>query len=321
MATRVRSHAKINLGLAVGPARADGFHGLTTIYQTLALYDFVTCLLYTSFGPSSSSPLNYVYLNEVSTVAAATAMVPFTAVSSSQNDAVHIGTSSTNLIGLQNATYNAAKLYDINGSVSGTGADGDTHIANAATHDAAAGVVPQTLLNTIGNILANCVDSANTYNGAYATGGTKSTQCTTLFANATSDGTTTGTVPNDTATAAINIANYPGGTTSNASFVSNIYGSLSGNAPYQPTLSSAPHDFAVGVLYAPPTGGTAGSDLQIDGFGDIWTLEHTYSQLIEPVSYTHLDVYKRQGDLHHNGQSTALSGRVGYIFRWDPVSV
>jgi 4-diphosphocytidyl-2-C-methyl-D-erythritol kinase len=42
MATRVRSHAKINLGLAVGPARADGFHGLTTIYQTLALYDFVT---------------------------------------------------------------------------------------------------------------------------------------------------------------------------------------------------------------------------------------------------------------------------------------
>ena len=42
MGTRVRSHAKINLGLAVGPARADGFHGLTTIYQTLALYDFVT---------------------------------------------------------------------------------------------------------------------------------------------------------------------------------------------------------------------------------------------------------------------------------------
>ena len=42
MATRVRSHCKINLGLAVGPARADGFHGLTTIYQTLAAHDFVT---------------------------------------------------------------------------------------------------------------------------------------------------------------------------------------------------------------------------------------------------------------------------------------
>ena len=42
MATRVRSFSKINLGLAVGPARADGFHALRTVYQTLALHDFVT---------------------------------------------------------------------------------------------------------------------------------------------------------------------------------------------------------------------------------------------------------------------------------------
>jgi 4-diphosphocytidyl-2-C-methyl-D-erythritol kinase len=42
MATRVRSYSKINLGLAIGPARADGFHGLTTLYQTLNLHDIVT---------------------------------------------------------------------------------------------------------------------------------------------------------------------------------------------------------------------------------------------------------------------------------------
>jgi len=42
MATKVRSFAKVNLGLGVGPARADGFHGLTTVYQTLALHEFVT---------------------------------------------------------------------------------------------------------------------------------------------------------------------------------------------------------------------------------------------------------------------------------------
>ena len=54
MATRVRSHAKINLGLAVGPARADGFHGLTTIYQTLALYDFVTV----SARPASATSIH-----------------------------------------------------------------------------------------------------------------------------------------------------------------------------------------------------------------------------------------------------------------------
>ena len=42
MPTRVRSHAKINLGLAIGPPRPDGFHALLTLYQTLAVHDFVT---------------------------------------------------------------------------------------------------------------------------------------------------------------------------------------------------------------------------------------------------------------------------------------
>jgi 4-diphosphocytidyl-2-C-methyl-D-erythritol kinase len=42
MATRVRSYSKINLGLAIGPVRTDGFHGLMTLYQTLALHDLVT---------------------------------------------------------------------------------------------------------------------------------------------------------------------------------------------------------------------------------------------------------------------------------------
>jgi len=42
MTTRVRSYSKINLGLAIGPMREDGFHALTTLYQTLALHDVVT---------------------------------------------------------------------------------------------------------------------------------------------------------------------------------------------------------------------------------------------------------------------------------------
>jgi 4-diphosphocytidyl-2-C-methyl-D-erythritol kinase len=40
--TIVRSHAKINLGLFLGPARPDGFHALTTVYQTLEMHDLVT---------------------------------------------------------------------------------------------------------------------------------------------------------------------------------------------------------------------------------------------------------------------------------------
>lgn len=42
MPTTLRSFSKINLGLAIGPPRPDGFHDLTTLYQTLALHDLVT---------------------------------------------------------------------------------------------------------------------------------------------------------------------------------------------------------------------------------------------------------------------------------------
>src|SRR5664279_1396383 len=41
MSIAIRSFAKINLGLKIGPPRADGFHELRTIYQTIALHDVV----------------------------------------------------------------------------------------------------------------------------------------------------------------------------------------------------------------------------------------------------------------------------------------
>ncbi|HEV2279477.1 MAG TPA: 4-(cytidine 5'-diphospho)-2-C-methyl-D-erythritol kinase [Acidobacteriaceae bacterium] len=42
MPTTLRSFCKINLGLAIGPPRADGFHSLATCYLTLAAHDLVT---------------------------------------------------------------------------------------------------------------------------------------------------------------------------------------------------------------------------------------------------------------------------------------
>jgi 4-diphosphocytidyl-2-C-methyl-D-erythritol kinase len=41
MSVTVRSFAKINLGLCIGPLRPDGFHDLRTIYQTIALHDVI----------------------------------------------------------------------------------------------------------------------------------------------------------------------------------------------------------------------------------------------------------------------------------------
>jgi 4-diphosphocytidyl-2-C-methyl-D-erythritol kinase len=41
MAVTLRSFAKINLGLCIGPKRPDGFHDLRTVYQTVALHDVI----------------------------------------------------------------------------------------------------------------------------------------------------------------------------------------------------------------------------------------------------------------------------------------
>jgi len=41
MSVTVRSFAKINLGLCIGPSRPDGFHDLRTVYQIVGLHDVI----------------------------------------------------------------------------------------------------------------------------------------------------------------------------------------------------------------------------------------------------------------------------------------
>jgi 4-diphosphocytidyl-2-C-methyl-D-erythritol kinase len=41
MTISLPSFAKINVGLRIGPLRPDGFHGLLTVYQTIALHDVI----------------------------------------------------------------------------------------------------------------------------------------------------------------------------------------------------------------------------------------------------------------------------------------
>ena len=41
MTVTVKSFAKINLGLRIGPGRPDGFHELLTVYQTIGLHDVI----------------------------------------------------------------------------------------------------------------------------------------------------------------------------------------------------------------------------------------------------------------------------------------
>ena len=54
MPTTIRSYCKINLGLAIGPSRADNFHALTTLYQTVGAYDRVTVRAQAASGRKSA---------------------------------------------------------------------------------------------------------------------------------------------------------------------------------------------------------------------------------------------------------------------------
>ena len=208
------------------------------------------------------SYLNYVYLNEVSTVAMGYAMAGFA------TDALHIGTSSINLTGLQNAALNAANLYNIQGAPLGIQHPAEGQIANQSTV-AGNGTVPQAELNTLANMLAACVDSANT-----AT--TQSATCNTLFADATSNGTTSGIKPIDIATAVINVVHNPG-----AANVLRLWNLPGGTVPFSPALTAQPNDFTVAITYnniAAPSG------IAIDASGNAFVPTNSSSGYVTKLS-------------------------------------
>lgn len=247
------------------------------------------------------SSIKYVYVNEVATTAAAYAFAPFTLPASSatvNNYAIDIGTDSGNIAGIQNAALIAGQLYDIQGSNVSTTYAGEGHIARATT-TAGNGIIPQANIDTIGNILAACVDSQNTattLGASGATGANMSTQCSMLYNYATSTGipvsstgsgaNAPGQPPFDIAQAAINIARHPAGapysytgSTGISAFVTALYGLPTGNIPFAPALTTQPNDFTIGIDYtaannpASSGGGYMGGaeSLAIDKIGNVWS--------------------------------------------------
>ena len=140
-----------------------------------------------------------------------------------------------------------------------------THVSSSGTALAATpsgnGTVPQAEIGTLANVLAHCINIGGT-------------PCSTLMQTATSDGTSTGTIPTDTATAAINIAHNPGAN------VATLYG-LASTAVFAPALTAVPNDFVVSLQY---TGGGLNLDenIAIDGSGNVWIANggaHSVSEL------------------------------------------
>jgi len=210
-----------------------GNPGLTSGTNNTAL---VMMGLLGSCGSLNSS--SYFVINEVTTVAAVWALAPFMV------DYAHIGTSGGNVQGLVNAFATAENLVAI-------------ETGTAPGHAPSIATVPQAEINTLGGILAGCVNS----NGSTAS----TASCGKLFSAATPTG---GTTPGDTVAAALDIARNPGHN------VGALFNAVPSTNPFQPTLTSAPADWTVSIAYTSPTFKTP-SDLAIDSQGNAWVLSST----------------------------------------------
>jgi sugar lactone lactonase YvrE len=217
----------------------------------------------------------FIFMNEVSTVAAAYAFAGFA------TDAVHISSSGTAAAkaGIANASVNAAILETL-----------ATGVANATPppgvgYFGGGGSVPQSTVNTQGNIMAACVNSASS----------AATACTGLFSNAMNGSA----LPTDTATAAINVAHNP------AANVTALYALSSAYAQFAPALNTQPNDFTLVIYY---NAGTPGSGPMVaDASGNIWW------------SDTVVDEVNSEG--YDPTPSNFINGNTGYAVPYFPAAI
>ena len=200
--------------------------------------------LYTAVtGGYSGYKGSNIVINEITTVAAGYALGNFATISGST---VGIGAPSTNnaakvsgystgtttaAAGLYHAFLNAANL---------TNPFSLTTLSSAPTVPPgnSKASLPTALINTIANILANCVDSTGT-------GG----QCSGLPGGA------------DTFTAVVTLAANPTFSGSSAA-VTNFFNLPTGTGPFSPVLSAAPNDYSIAINYPAGTGNGNGINLK-----------------------------------------------------------
>ena len=192
-----------------------------------------------TFAGSGAGSIPFVFMDEISTVAAAYVMAPFA------TDATHVATSGSSLAqtGIANAFANAAGLAGL-----GTGQSFATNTAGAT--------VPQATIDTIANILGACVNSPSL----------SSSGCSTLVNNLPGSIT-------DTASAALALAQnpYPGATQIASLCVNQVPAPLfTPDLPCNNTTPNAyPNDFTLSLTFT-GNGINQPNDVAIDATGNAW---------------------------------------------------
>lgn len=249
-------------------------------------------LLAAAVGPCSGiNSGTIVNINEVTTIAAAYALSGFLPVGGAGityaalqgSSAPGVTTSATNTQGLTDGFLNAANIVTVS-----TGSANAAPLANT-------GIVPQATINSLGDILQDCVNSAS---GA-------STACTNLFAAAKPPTGTGIAAPANTLQAAIDIAQYPGANPSG------LFSLISSQAAFQPTVAAAPNDWTIGVTYTYSASLLkSGLGLGIDNYDNVYVTGSTGAS-----TGTDLLVMSPQGTLLNSAlmSSVATSNNIRWI--------
>ncbi len=276
-----------------------------------------------------------VFISELSTVAAAYALSNFTTIDTSggagqqivnisapaNNNAPTPGCGTALTVckanGLGHGFANAANLVS---SVTFAVNNFPTGQANANSPTNQEAIIPQAMINTIGNILQSCVDSSGVSNSSSISGtASDGTNCGDLFRYAT---TPAGSTPTNTMQAALNIAKYP---TNN---VPSLFALQPRAIFFTPGMSSAPQNLALTVFYQGlVVSGLASAfaypvDLTLDSADNVHILQAASST---NNTYTYVDGMKADGSaLYVGAQNTSMlnpsaitADNLGYLWASD----
>jgi hypothetical protein len=233
--------------------------------------------LMTALGPCGTLSSTPVVINEITTVASATALATFSAdnVQTGELSYLYIGSSSTNsTVGMANAFASVNNLVDIT--------TGQPKFWTIAGHAA----VPYVEINT----LADALDACAVTSGGSAGDGTI---CGNLF-------TYTNPLsarypvfaPTDTLQAIFDLLKPPSPNVMNQLVPASVYGLASLSSPYQPILTKAPSEWSISLNYT-SGGGVGGSGstapgsstLAVDASGNVWIANKSINSVSEWNSF------------------------------------
>jgi hypothetical protein len=210
-----------------------------------------------ALGTCTNAKQSFVVMNEVTTAATAFVLSHFFSTTFGGVNAANdwFGGPSSGSVG--------SMVYS-KGLVNGNNVTIPTIVNNSSgsvNPNSSTVTIEATKINTIANILAACINSSGSVAGTQP--------CGKLFRFTT---TPSGAVPSDTLQAAVSMALNPQLTTAK---MDNLFNLITAQAPFSPSLNSAPNDWTIGVSYTSSAVGLAvdtgtTSTLDIDSTGNVW---------------------------------------------------